>query len=114
MDFDGFLRTLDTNTIGPLRVAQALLPNLEKARGKIANISSRMGSFAGGAAGDLAYRASKAALNKLTQGMAAELKKRKIAVIAVCPGWVRTDMGEKPRPYRSPRARKGLSRSSTR
>jgi NAD(P)-dependent dehydrogenase (short-subunit alcohol dehydrogenase family) len=103
MDFDGFLHTLDANTIGPLRVTQAFLPNLEKvspgkAFGKIANISSGMGSFSGGAEGDLAYRASKAALNKLTQGMAAELKRRGIAVIAVNPGWVKTDMGGKSAP----------------
>ena len=93
MDFDGFLRVLDVNTIGPLRVTQALLPNLEQARGKVANISSGMGSFSGGAAGDLAYRVSKAGLNKLSQGMAAELAPRGIAVVAISPGWVRTEMG---------------------
>ena len=59
----------------------------------MANISSGMGSFSGGAAGDLAYRASKAALNKLTQGMAAELAPRGIAVVVISPGWVKTDMG---------------------
>ena len=118
MDFDGFLHTLDANTIGPLRVAQALLPNLERANrgktqgekrfGKIANISSGMGSFAGGAEGDLAYRASKAALNKLTQGMAAELKRRGIAVLAVCPGWVKTDMGGQGAPLSPSESAQGI------
>jgi NAD(P)-dependent dehydrogenase (short-subunit alcohol dehydrogenase family) len=110
MDFDGFLRTLDVNTIGPLRVTQALLANLEKARGKVANISSGMGSFSGGEAGDLAYRASKAGLNKLTQGMAAELASRGIAVIAISPGWVRTEMGGAGAPLSPAKSAEGVAR----
>jgi NAD(P)-dependent dehydrogenase (short-subunit alcohol dehydrogenase family) len=110
MDFDDFLRTLDVNTIGPLRVTQALLANLEKAHGKVANISSGMGSFSGGEAGDLAYRASKAGLNKLTQGMAAELASRGIAVIAISPGWVRTEMGGKGAPLSPAKSAEGVAR----
>jgi NAD(P)-dependent dehydrogenase (short-subunit alcohol dehydrogenase family) len=41
----------------------------------------------------LAYRASKAAVNKVTQGLATDLKRLGIAVAAIHPGWVRTDMG---------------------
>jgi NAD(P)-dependent dehydrogenase (short-subunit alcohol dehydrogenase family) len=41
----------------------------------------------------LAYRASKAAVNKVTQGLAADLKRFGIAVAAIHPGWARTDMG---------------------
>jgi len=40
-----------------------------------------------------AYGASKAALNFLTRALAAELEPMGIAVIAMCPGWVKTDMG---------------------
>jgi NAD(P)-dependent dehydrogenase (short-subunit alcohol dehydrogenase family) len=43
--------------------------------------------------GQLAYRASKAAVNKLVQGLASELAGEGIAVVALHPGWVRTDMG---------------------
>jgi NAD(P)-dependent dehydrogenase (short-subunit alcohol dehydrogenase family) len=39
------------------------------------------------------YSASKAALNKLTRGFTAALGDRKITVLAMSPGWVRTDMG---------------------
>jgi NAD(P)-dependent dehydrogenase (short-subunit alcohol dehydrogenase family) len=94
MDFPGFLATLDVNVLGPLRVAQALLPNLRRApSAKLGVISSRMGSMASAQPGQLAYRASKAAVNKLVQGLASELAGEGIAVVALHPGWVRTDMG---------------------
>ena len=41
----------------------------------------------------LAYRVSKAGLNALTRLLAAELRPRGVLVNAVCPGWVRTEMG---------------------
>ncbi len=44
-------------------------------------------------AGFPAYRMSKAALNALTRVTAAELGPAPIKVNAMCPGWVRTDMG---------------------
>ncbi len=63
--------------------------------GPIVNVSSGAGSFTetGGAAGTPAYAVTKAALNMLTVKLAAELADRQIAVNAVCPGWVATDMG---------------------
>ncbi|HZV56104.1 MAG TPA: SDR family oxidoreductase [Sphingobium sp.] len=98
MDFAGFLSTLDVNTLGPLRVTQALLPNLRAARGaKVAVVSSRMGQFDsgdfGGPSGFVAYRASKAAVNKVFQCLAADLRGEGIAVAMLHPGYVRTDMG---------------------
>ncbi len=94
MDFDGFLRTLDVNVLGPLRVIQALLPNLRKAaHPRVAVTSSRMGSMAAPQSGHLAYRASKAAVNKVVQCLAADLAGEGIAVASLHPGWVRTDMG---------------------
>jgi NAD(P)-dependent dehydrogenase (short-subunit alcohol dehydrogenase family) len=41
----------------------------------------------------IAYRASKAALNKVMQGLATDLEPEGIAVALVDPGWVQTDMG---------------------
>jgi len=93
-DFDGFLQTLNVNTVGPLRVTQALLPNLEASTGaKVVIISSRMGSLSGAETSQLAYRASKAAVNKLARGLATELTPTGIIVASLHPGWVRTDMG---------------------
>lgn len=94
MDFDGFLAALNVNTLGPLRVTQALLPNLKRAAAsKIAIISSRMGSLAYAKSDHAAYRASKAAVNKVAQCLATDLQPQGIAVASIHPGWVRTDMG---------------------
>jgi NAD(P)-dependent dehydrogenase (short-subunit alcohol dehydrogenase family) len=94
MDFPGFLHTLDANVLGPLRVIQALLPNLRGAPGaRVAVVSSRMGSMALTHSGSVAYRASKAAVNKVVQCLATDLAGEGIAVASLHPGWVRTDMG---------------------
>ncbi len=94
MDFDGFAETLAINTIGPLRVVHAFLPHLRlSANGRILTLSSWMGSTAHPKSDRIAYRASKAAVNKLMQGLATDLAPEGIAVASVHPGWVRTDMG---------------------
>ena len=94
MDFDGFLETLRVNTLGPLRIVHAFLPHLRRAkRPKIVTISSRMGSLSYAKSDRIAYRASKAAVNKVMQGLATDLQPEGIVAIAVHPGWVRTDMG---------------------
>lgn len=94
MDFDGFLDTLAVNTLGPLRVVQAFLPHLRRApSAKIVTVSSRMGSLSHAKSDHIAYRASKAAVNKVMQGLATDLREEGITVVSVHPGWVRTDMG---------------------
>jgi len=94
MDFDGFLEALNVNTLGPLRVTQAFLPHLRRsAKPKIVTISSRMGSLSYAKSDRIAYRASKAAVNKVMQGLSTDLSEEGIVVISVHPGWVRTDMG---------------------
>jgi NAD(P)-dependent dehydrogenase (short-subunit alcohol dehydrogenase family) len=94
MDFDGFLQTLVVNTIGPLRVSQALLPNLRaSAAPRLVVLTSNMGSLSYAASDHVAYRASKAAANKVTQCLATDLAQEGIAVAAIHPGWVRSDMG---------------------
>jgi NAD(P)-dependent dehydrogenase (short-subunit alcohol dehydrogenase family) len=94
MDFEGFLDTLNVNTLGPLRVVQAFLPHLRRSRGaKIVTISSRMGSLSYAKSDRIAYRASKAAVNKVMQGLATDLREEGIVAISVHPGWVRTEMG---------------------
>ncbi|MBM1171756.1 SDR family oxidoreductase [Microvirga arabica] len=94
MDFKGFLDTLDINTLGPLRVAQAFLPFLRRAKNaKIVTVSSRMGSLSYAKSDRIAYRASKAAVNKVMQGLATDLHADGIIAVSVHPGWVQTDMG---------------------
>jgi NAD(P)-dependent dehydrogenase (short-subunit alcohol dehydrogenase family) len=94
MDFAGFLHTLDVNTLGPLRVTQAVLPSLRRAASpRILILSSRMGSLSHAKSDRIAYRASKAAVNKVMQGLATDLLPMGVAIASVHPGWVRTDMG---------------------
>jgi len=94
MDFDGFLETLNANTLGPLRMVQAFLPHLRGSKAaKIVTISSRMGSLSYTKSDRIAYRASKAAVNKVMQGLATDLREDGIVAVSVHPGWVQTDMG---------------------
>ncbi len=94
MDFDGFAETLAVNVLAPLRVAQAFLPHLKRSdRPRLLTISSGMGSMSYASSDHLAYRASKAAVNKVTQGLATDLQPSGIAVASIHPGWVRTEMG---------------------
>jgi NAD(P)-dependent dehydrogenase (short-subunit alcohol dehydrogenase family) len=86
--------TLETNTLAPLRMAQMLLPLLQKSSaGRIVNMSSGMGALSAMEGSGAAYRISKAALNAVTGILAAELVAHGIAVNAMCPGWVKTAMG---------------------
>ena len=85
-------RTLETNTVGPLRLVQALAPLMPKG-GRIVNVSSGGGQLSVPSTWAPAYCISKTALNAVTVQLAEALRPRGIAVNAVCPGWVRTDMG---------------------
>jgi NAD(P)-dependent dehydrogenase (short-subunit alcohol dehydrogenase family) len=88
------LDVMDVNVVGPMRVLKAFLPHLEQSKNaRVLNISSMMGRFSLSSVGAPAYRASKAAVNKLVQTYASELEPKSIAIIACHPGWVRTDMG---------------------
>jgi NAD(P)-dependent dehydrogenase (short-subunit alcohol dehydrogenase family) len=82
-----------TNAIAPIRLARHLAGLIRPGRGVLAFTSSVMGSVAQNQGGHELYRASKAALNSLTRGLHAELAGRRITVLTLHPGWVRTDMG---------------------
>ena len=87
-------RTFETNLEGPLHLIQAVAPGMRaRGYGRIVNISSTAGQMAGMSAGFPAYRMSKAALNALTGIVAGEISEPDVKVNAMCPGWVRTDMG---------------------
>src|SRR5688572_17017818 len=86
--------TLATNVLGPLLLAQALVPLMRKHRyGRIVNVSSAMGQLSDMGTGSPAYRVSKTALNALTLILAADLSGSGILVNSMSPGWVRSDMG---------------------
>jgi NAD(P)-dependent dehydrogenase (short-subunit alcohol dehydrogenase family) len=96
-DLETVKATLETNLIGAWRMCKAFIPLMKKnGYGRIVNVSSGAGEFeymatAGGYWP--AYSVSKASLNALTVMLASELRGTNILVNAVCPGWVRTDMG---------------------
>lgn len=93
-DFAGFQQTLAVNTLAPLAVAHALLGALRQSDApKILTISSQMAWMGYRKSDRIAYRASKAAVNKVMQGLATALESEGIVVALVDPGWVRTDMG---------------------
>jgi NAD(P)-dependent dehydrogenase (short-subunit alcohol dehydrogenase family) len=94
-DLAAFSRTLEINVAGPLRVAQAFLPHLRRASmPRILTVSSQMGALTtGNSSGAMAYRTSKAAVNKAMQCLAHDLRPAGVPVIVLHPGWVRTDMG---------------------
>lgn len=88
-------RVMQVNAIGPMRVTQALLPNLRAGNGKvIVSITSGLGSIANNTRGGFyGYRESKAALNMFVRSIAAELAGEGFKCIVMSPGWVQTDMG---------------------
>jgi len=90
---DLFRKTLETNTLGALRVTRGFAPLLRKSKApRVINVSSGGGQLTGGADGWApAYCISKTSLNGVTVQLAAALPK--FAVNSVCPGWVRTEMG---------------------
>ena len=95
VDYGAWERTIRTNVFGPYRVAEALADRVAAgSRRVIANISSRMGSIGdNGSGGSYVYRSSKTALNMVVVNLAHDLAGHDIAVLALHPGWVRTDMG---------------------
>nr|WP_297399281.1 SDR family oxidoreductase [uncultured Marinobacter sp.] len=92
IDFDSIRTQMEINAYAPLRVAEALAPRIPSG-GRIANITSRMGSIADNdSGGRYGYRASKAALNAFGKSLAMDLKPRGIAVAQLHPGYVKTRM----------------------
>ena len=92
LDFDEMIEQFHVNTLGPLRMVDALRNNLSSG-GKIAMITSRMGSIEDNTSGgQYGYRMSKSALNAASKSLALDLQPRGIALAILHPGYVQTEM----------------------
>jgi NAD(P)-dependent dehydrogenase (short-subunit alcohol dehydrogenase family) len=109
LDFELMERTFQVNSLGPLRVTQALLPNLQAGKEKtIINISSRLGSIELSSGGLYSYRTSKTALNQINKLVSVELAPQGFTSIVMHPGWVKTDMGGADAPENIPESISGM------
>ncbi len=92
LDYTDMLAQFNVNTLGPLRVTEALRNNLAEGS-KVAIVSSRVGSIADNVSGGYyGYRASKAAVNQVATNLVHEFRPKGIAVAILHPGLVATDM----------------------
>ncbi|ACA86665.1 SDR family oxidoreductase [Shewanella woodyi] len=94
-DVEEWRRVIEINTIAPLKIAEAFLPHLTQAQdAAYVAISSKMGSMSDNSSGGAyIYRSSKAALNSVVKSLSLDLKSYGVKVVALHPGWVRTEMG---------------------
>lgn len=93
IELEGLRTAFAANAAGPFLLAQALAPSLSNAA-KVVNISSGLGSIARAEALSMpSYSISKAALNMAGRLLSIALAEHGVIVVAMSPGWVRTDMG---------------------
>jgi len=93
-DARDWLETFAVNTVAPYLLAKSVLPAVERSRGKLIAISSKMGSIDDNSSGGyLAYRSSKTALNSAWRNLALEVRRRDVVAAVLHPGWVKTRMG---------------------
>lgn len=90
-DAESWSATFTVNTIAPFLLAQAVLPQIRAANGKLVAISTRMGSIEDNISGGfLAYRSAKTALNMAWRNLAIDSG---VTCAVLHPGWVKTRMG---------------------
>jgi len=94
-DAGKWLEAFRVNTIAPMKIMEAFVSNVAASDTRLmAALSSKMGSMADNhSGGSYVYRSSKAALNAVMKSAAVDLRDRGVTVVALHPGWVRTDMG---------------------
>ena len=101
VDYAGWAEVMHTNVLAVMKLTEAFVGHIAASERKlIVNVSSGLSSMerkteplGEGLSERYIYRSSKAALNMLTKGLAVDLADRGISVVAVAPGWVRTDLG---------------------
>jgi NAD(P)-dependent dehydrogenase (short-subunit alcohol dehydrogenase family) len=109
LDYAAWEEVLRVNLLGPAALIEALVENVAASERKvIAVMSSRLGSIAETSGSSFVYSTSKAALNALAKGLSVTLASRGITVVALSPGWVRTDMGGESAPLTPGQSAQGL------
>lgn len=94
-DIEEWRQVFEINTIAPLKLVESFYPLLQQGKAKkIACISSKVGSMTENTSGGgYIYRSSKAALNSVVKSLSNDLTDEGFTVLALHPGWVRTEMG---------------------
>jgi len=94
-DYAIWRRILEVNLVGPMKLAESFVEHVATSEMKVmAFVSSRMGSIGlNMTGGSYAYRASKAGLNAVVKSLAVDLQARHILVLAMHPGWAKTEPG---------------------
>jgi NAD(P)-dependent dehydrogenase (short-subunit alcohol dehydrogenase family) len=111
VDYEAWDQVLRVNTMAPLKMVEAFVEHVAaSAQRKIVTLTSSMGSIAETSGGFYAYRSSKAAVNMVMACLARDLAGRGIKVAALCPGWVRTEMGGPDAPVNKEDSVRGLRR----
>jgi NAD(P)-dependent dehydrogenase (short-subunit alcohol dehydrogenase family) len=101
IDLDVWIEVMKVNTMAPIKVTEALLPNVvQSAQKKLVFISSMAGSISlrgsqshHRTGGPYIYRTSKAALNAAVKAIGFDLRAEGVSVVALHPGWVKTETG---------------------
>ncbi len=89
-----FNMVMHTNVLAAMRIVPVVAPLLAPSQGTLAFISSRMGSIAeAGSSSGMLYRVSKTAVNMVAKLAHVDFAPQGVRVLALHPGWVRTDMG---------------------
>jgi NAD(P)-dependent dehydrogenase (short-subunit alcohol dehydrogenase family) len=104
-----WLQVFRTNTIAPLKMAEAFLPNMEAGKEKkLIAITSRLGSIELNEGGRYSYRSSKAALNSAWKSLAGDTAGKGMICVVFHHGWVQTDMGGQSAPVTPPQSVAGM------
>ncbi|MEW5903195.1 MAG: SDR family oxidoreductase [Pseudomonadota bacterium] len=94
-DYAAWMTSFNINTMAPLKMVEAFIGQIARSRLKrIVTLTSQMGSVDDNSSGgSYLYRSSKAAANMVVKSLAVDLQGQGITVVALHPGWVKTDMG---------------------
>ena len=109
IDYDIWAETMDTNVLGPMRVAEAFRDNVMNSEKKqMIFITSRMGSITEAVPNAYVYRSSKAALNMAVKCLSVELEQQGLIAVLFHPGHVQTDMGGQAAPVTPQKSIEGM------